>query len=358
VERNQKGKSFNAFRGNYTQQDVMQEVRRRLRKYAPMRTSVRNGRSFNFGTGGRTDIDFVFRGPDIVALAGYADDLVERSEKLGGIVRCRHDFEAQQAELRVRIDRERAADLGVDTSDIATSLRLMVGGEDEASRFRDEQVNEDYDVQLRLTEADRRDADTISRLWVPSSRGGPGGTAGLVRLDNLVKITRDTSPSRIDRLDRERQVSVRASVAPGYALADRIEALRGAVREMNLPIAYTTTVSGRARRARKDVHGVYLGVHPVRDLHVHDSRVAIREHGASVDDPLELAAVGAVCIVVALGNRRHAQSLFGARCARLVWRGEEERDLADRSHEQSAREGGWNVTKRSCRAIGIACVRF
>ena len=246
-----KGNPVNAFRGNYTQQDVMQEVRRRLRKYAPMRTSVRNGRSFNFGTGGRTDIDFVFRGPEIVALAGYADELVERSEKLGGIVDADTTLKLNKPELRVRIDRERAADLGVDTSDIATSLRLMVGGEEEASRFRDEQINEDYDVQLRLTESDRRDADTISRLWVPSSRGGPGGSAGLVRLDNLVKITRDTSPSRIDRLDRERQVSVRASVAPGYALADRIEALRGAVAEMNLPIAYTTTVSGRARELEK-----------------------------------------------------------------------------------------------------------
>ena len=240
-----KGNPLNAFRGNYTQQDVMQEVRRRLRKYAPMRTSVRNGRSFNFGTGGRTDIDFVFRGPDIVQLAAYADELVERSEKLGGIVDADTTLKLNKPELRVRIDRERAADLGVDTSDIATSLRLMVGGEDEASRFRDEKINEDYDVQLRLTEADRRDVDTISRLYVPSSRGG------LVRLDNLVHITRDTSPSRIDRLDRERQVSVRASVAPGFALADRIQALRGAVSEMNLPIAYTTTVSGRARELEK-----------------------------------------------------------------------------------------------------------
>src|SRR5688572_30185891 len=246
-----KGNPFNAFKGNYTQQDVMQEVRRRLRKYSPMRTSVRNGRSFNFGTGGRTDIDFVFRGPDIVALAGYADELVERSEKLGGIVDADTTLKLNKPELRVRIDRERAADLGVDTSDIATSLRLMVGGEEEASRFRDEQINEDYDVQLRLTEQDRSDAGTISRLWVPSSRGGSEGGAGLVRLDNLVKITRDTSPSRIDRLDRERQVSVRASVAPGYALADRIEALRGTVRDMNLPSAYTTTVSGRARELER-----------------------------------------------------------------------------------------------------------
>jgi HAE1 family hydrophobic/amphiphilic exporter-1 len=240
-----KGNPLNAFKGNYTQQDVMQEVRRRLQKYAPMRISVRNGRSFNFGAGGRTDIDFVFRGPDIVALAGYADELVERSKDLGGIVDADTTLKLNKPELRVIIDRERAADLGVDTSDIATSLRVMVGGEDEASRFRDESINEDYDVQLRLTEADRRDVSTISRLYVPSSRGG------LVRLDNLVKINRDTSPSRIDRLDRERQVSVRASVAPGFALGDRMEALRGAVREMNLPSAYTTTVSGRARELER-----------------------------------------------------------------------------------------------------------
>jgi HAE1 family hydrophobic/amphiphilic exporter-1 len=239
------GNPLKAFKGNYSQQDVMLEVRRRLQKYAAMRIGVRNAQSFNFGAGGRQDIDFVFRGPDLLALSGYADDLVERSKTLGGIVDADTTLKLNKPELRVVIDRERAADLGVDTSDIATSLRLMVGGEEQTSRFRDEAINEDYDVQLRLTEADRRDVGTISRLYVPSSRGG------LVRLDNLVKIKRDTSPSRIDRLDRERQVSVRASVAPGFALADRIDALRKTVATMNIPAAYTTSVSGRARELER-----------------------------------------------------------------------------------------------------------
>ncbi|CAN5445415.1 efflux RND transporter permease subunit [soil metagenome] len=240
-----KGNPVNAFRGNYSQQDVMQEVRSRLRKFAPIRAGVRNAPSFNFGAGGRFDIDFVFRGPEIQALSAYADDLVKRSEKLGGIVDADTSLKLNKPELRVAIDRERAAGLGVDTADIANSLRVMVGGDEEASRFRDESVNEDYDVQLRLIEGDRSDVPTISRLYVPTSRGG------LVRLDNLVKITRETSPSRIDRLDRERQVSVRASVAPGFALADRIEALRGTVTDMRLPPAYTTTVSGRARELER-----------------------------------------------------------------------------------------------------------
>ena len=239
------GHPLNAFKGNYSQQDVMLEVRRRLQKYAPMRVGVRNAPSFNFGAGGRFDIDFNLRGPDIVALAGYADELMKRSQTLGGIVDADTSLKLNKPELRVEIDRARAADLGVDSTDIATALRLMVGGEDRASRYRDESINEDYDVQLRLDEKDRSDVATIQRLYVPSSRGG------LVRLDNLVNIKRDTSPSRIDRLNRERLVSMRASVAPGFALADRIDALRGAVVQMNLPAAYSTTVSGRARELER-----------------------------------------------------------------------------------------------------------
>ena len=96
-----------------------------------------------------------------------------------------------------------------------------------------------------------------------------------MRLDNLVKIKRDTSPSRIDRLDRERLVSMRASVAPGFALADRIEALRGAVAQMNMPAAYTTTVSGRARELERTFTEFIWAFHALDHFHVHDSGVAV-----------------------------------------------------------------------------------
>ena len=148
-------------------------------------------------------------------------------------------------ELRVEIDRARAAALGVDTDDIATALRIMIGGDLRVSRFRDLGMNEDYDVQLRLAEGGRNDPATISRLYVPRANGG------LVRLDNLVQIVPGQTASRIDRVDRRRQVSLRGSVAAGYAQADRIAALRKAVEEMNLPPGYTTRVSGRARELER-----------------------------------------------------------------------------------------------------------
>jgi HAE1 family hydrophobic/amphiphilic exporter-1 len=238
------GHPLAAWRGNYTQRDVMQEVRRRMQKYAPLRFGVRNAPSFNIG-GGNNDIDFVFRGPELQQLAKYADALREKTKEIGGIVDADTTLKLDKPELRVHINRERAADLGVDTSDVSNALRLMVGGDQQVSRFRDPSVNEDYDVQLRLTEQDRKDTATISRLFVPSSRGG------LVRLDSLVDIKEEFSPSRIDRLDRQRQASMRAGVAPGFALADRIEALRQAAAAMNLPPAYSTTIAGRGRELEK-----------------------------------------------------------------------------------------------------------
>jgi HAE1 family hydrophobic/amphiphilic exporter-1 len=222
----------------------MQEIRKRLAKYAPLRFSVRNAPSFNIG-GGNNDIDFGIKGPELEQLSKYAEELRLKTKDLGGIVDADTTLKLDKPELRVHIDRARAADLGVDYSDISDALRLMVGGDDQVSRFRDPSVNEDYDVQLRLSDQDRTDSGTISRLTVPSSKGN------LVRLSNLVDIKEETSPSRVDRQDRQRIVSLRASVAPGYALADRLEALRKAAAAMNMPSSYTYTISGKGREMEK-----------------------------------------------------------------------------------------------------------
>lgn len=234
------GDPLEAFRNNYDQRDVMTQVRGALRKYSDIRAQVRNYPSFNIG-GGNYEIDFVIRGPSLEMLASYAEQLRVKANGLGGILDADTTLKLDRPELRVEIDRKRAADLGVEVADIAQALRTMVGGDLRVTRFRDPSVNEDYDVQLRLIDRYRDRAEVISRLYVPRTNGE------LVRLDNLVKIVPSTIPSRIDRLDRQRQVSLRASTGKGYALADRLEALRGAAEELNMPPAYTTSVSGRGR---------------------------------------------------------------------------------------------------------------
>ncbi len=232
-----------AFRDNYSQGEVMVEVRRRLRKFPEPRGNVRNIQSLNLG-GGRGDLDLAIRGPELTALAEYGEKLRLKAPEIG-VVDADSTLKLNKPELQVQIDRNRAADLGVSTGDIATALRVMVGGDDEVTRFRDSTVNDDNNVQLRLAEADRNDPATLGGLFVPRASGE------LVRLDNLVSIVSAESPSRIDRQDRQRQVNVRGNVAPGFAQADRIQAMQRAALELNMPAAYSTAVAGRARELER-----------------------------------------------------------------------------------------------------------
>ncbi len=240
-----RGEPLAVFEGNYSARDVQQKIRQRLRKFTHLRPTIRNPQTINLGSGsGFSDIDFAVRGPDLNQLVAYAERLRLRAPELG-LVDADITLKLDKPELRVEINRPRAADLGVDSTDIATALRLMVGGDERVSRFRDEQMNEDYDVQIRLQKGDRSDSATIARLFVPSTK------VGLVQLDNVVTLSPSQASSRIDRLDRQRQVSLRAGVGPGYALADRVEALRAEIASYNLPPGYSTTVAGRARELER-----------------------------------------------------------------------------------------------------------
>jgi len=230
---------WRAFQNHFSQRDVQQEIRRRLRALPHLRVQIRNPQTY-VGGGPNFDIDFSLLGPDLDVLYRHAEQLRQKAPELG-LLDADITIKLDKPELRVEIDRDRAASLNVDTADIANALRLMVGGDIRVTRFRDESMNEDYDVELRLKESDRDRPEQIPYLFVPR-RGG-----GLVRLDNLVKLVSTKTPSRIDRLDRQRQVSLRANVAPGYAQADRIAALRAEVARMGLPPEYSTRISGRAR---------------------------------------------------------------------------------------------------------------
>jgi HAE1 family hydrophobic/amphiphilic exporter-1 len=227
-----------------------------------MRTQVRNIAGFNIG-GGTFDIDLALRGPELEKLAEYGEALKVKAREIGGIVDVDTTLRLDKPELRVAIDRQRAADLRVDTQQIATALRLMVGGDDQVSRFHDPVVNDDYDVQIRLMPQFRGDLGTIQRLYVSrdttSSNAATGAASqvnlapggGLVRLDNVVKIAPAETASRIDRTDRQRETRLRAGIAPGYGQADRIELLKKTVAGMNLPSTYQTFVTGKAREMEK-----------------------------------------------------------------------------------------------------------
>ena len=244
------GRPRSAFEGVGSQSDVMSAIDARLKRLKELRCQVRNYPSFNIGTG-PFDVDFVIRGPELARLHEYGEALRQRAAAAGGFRGLDTTLRLDKPELQVEIDRDRAADLGVRARDVGTALRLMVGGADEVSRFRDPATGRNYDVRLRLSERDRDRGELIDQLRLPSARGGPDGGAALVQLSNVASVRPTLAASRIDRLDRQRMVSVRGGVAPGFALGDRLALLRELAADLGMPASYVTTLSGRSRELER-----------------------------------------------------------------------------------------------------------
>jgi HAE1 family hydrophobic/amphiphilic exporter-1 len=247
------GRPLGGFQGIFSQRDVMEAVRTRMKQFADVRIQVRNVMTLNQGSA-PVDVDFAIRGPDLQELSRYSEQLRRAGLQMPGLVDVDTTLRMTRPELRVFIDRDRAADLGVDAADIAGSLRIMVGGDDEVSRFRDDKAADDYDVEVRLANTDRRSLDTVAKLYVPSASGR------LIRLDNVVRLRETASPYRIESLDRQRVVNIRANITSGYALADRLEAIREEAAKLDLPPAYTTTVIGRGRELERTFNEFILAL--------------------------------------------------------------------------------------------------
>ena len=250
------GHPMNAFRNNISQREVMAAIRKDVSKYRDLRFRVSPQQTINIGNGGQ-DINLTFRGPDLEKLYNYAEQLRVHAPEYH-LVDADLNTRLDKPELHVEVDRERAADLGVDVDRISSALRLMVGGEQQVSLYHDPGINFDYDIDIRLSEAQRQDPDTISRLYVQSQQGN------MVRLDNLVKILPYRNASKISRLDRQRSVTFWANVPPGYALGDRLDVVQDAVAKLNMPPEYSAAISGQgkelARTFREFIFAFLLSV--------------------------------------------------------------------------------------------------
>lgn len=252
-----------AFRGNYSQREKMTEVRRRLNDIGDLQISVRNLTSFRQGSS--SDVDFAITGPNLQRLLAYSQSLYERAQQMPQLADTYVTMQLDNPELLVDIDRQRAATLDVDVTEIAETLRVAVGGDDRVSRYHDIDVDEAYDVEVRLVGLDRNDIESISQLYVRTGTQRQDQTttpvsiarqnaaeslltaSGHTRIDNLVDFSFATNASRIDRLSRQKMIAVRSNVAGGFGLTDGLEAMWQAVNELGIPEGMHVQVMGGGR---------------------------------------------------------------------------------------------------------------
>ena len=316
-----------------------------------LRVGVRNLQTFNIG-GGNRDIDFAIRGPELERAGRVRRGAARASRRAWASSTPTRRCKLNKPELRARIDRARAADLGVRTQDVAAALRLMVGGDQEVTRFRDRAGRRG----LRRPAAAVGGRSPRSRHHLAPLRVARQRRDGAPRLGRR-RSKKAQSPSRVDRLDRQRQANVRAGVAPGYALADRLEALRAAAAELGMPAGYTTAVSGRGRELERTFREFGWAFTAVDRVHVHGAGGAVREPAQPVHHPAVAAAVAALRAAVDLPDRQHAEPVFGARHAGAVRRRRQERASCRSITRSTCGARASSAARRSSRPIAIGCGR-
>jgi HAE1 family hydrophobic/amphiphilic exporter-1 len=191
-------------------------------------------------------------GPDLVRLAQDSLRLLNAVQQLPIITDSKAVVNLSNPELRVAVDRARAADLGVRVSDLARALRLMVSGEDEISSYRE--AGERYPVTIRVREDQRSDIDAIGGLMVPSTVGPP------VRVDNVATLARGFGPTVIQRFNRQFSMGIYADIKPGQPLDLAIREIQGAVRDLHLPPGYAAKFTGQSKLLDETTTNIVLAL--------------------------------------------------------------------------------------------------
>ncbi|HEV2800876.1 MAG TPA: efflux RND transporter permease subunit [Pyrinomonadaceae bacterium] len=222
-----------------SQTELMVRARELLKKYPPeLRSNIGQVQAISGGGQRNADIQYMIAGPDLQTLTKYSDELLKRMRTMPDVVDVDSSLISGKPELRIQIDRARAADLGVRVGDIAQSLNTMVAGQ-KVSTFN--QGTDQYDVRVRAIGEARASKENLERLFASSSK------LGWVSLDNLVRIEEGSGPSAIDRLNRQRQVTLTANVSPGGSQSGVLAELDNAVKGMNLEAGYQTGLVGRSK---------------------------------------------------------------------------------------------------------------
>jgi hydrophobic/amphiphilic exporter-1 (mainly G- bacteria), HAE1 family len=203
-----------------------------------LRTSIGQVAAFSGGGFRNADIQFVIGGPDLDKLTKYSDDLLAKLKTIPDVVDADSTFVTGKPELRVVIDRPRAADLGVRVGDIAQSLNTLIAGQ-KVSTFN--AGVDEYDVRVRAVGEFRASAEGVKRMLVASQK------VGWVSLDNLVRVEEGTGPSSIDRLNRQRQVTLLANTKPGGSQAAIIDKMTQFAKDERMDAAYSTGLAGRSK---------------------------------------------------------------------------------------------------------------
>ncbi|MBW8370432.1 MAG: efflux RND transporter permease subunit [Thiobacillus sp.] len=182
-------------------------------------------------------LQFVVQAPSYAELDKAVEALMAKVREYPGLVNADTDLKLNKPQLKVDINRDKAAQMGVGVDTIGRTLETLLGGR-EVTRFK--QAGEQYNVVVQLDPAARATPQDLTALYVRGSEGS------LTPLSNLVAVSETVAPKELNHFNRQRAAIISANIAPGYTLGEALTFMDQAAKE-TLPPSTRTALDGQSR---------------------------------------------------------------------------------------------------------------
>jgi HAE1 family hydrophobic/amphiphilic exporter-1 len=265
---------------------------------------------FEAGPFGQKPIQISVRGADIDEMDRISRELVAGMSGIRGIADVETSLEKSKPELKVRIDRGRASDLGLNAGPIGETLRAAVTGE--VATVIEDDAGDSHDVRVRLRADQRRYADDLLALTVPTDEDDPNGDKTLVPIREVASADPGSGPSTIRRKDLQREVRISAN-PDGRSLGELSADIEAAAAKITLPPGYDIVHGGDAEEL-KDMfanmfQALFLAV--VFIYLILASQFGSFSHPLSIMLSLPLSLVGVAIALLATRDTLNIMSMIG-----------------------------------------------
>lgn len=194
-------------------------------------------------------VSFVIGGPDYESVQSWSQEILQRAQENPNLINLETDFELTRPELRVNIDRQRAADLDVTVEDVGLTLQTVLASR-QVTTYMDR--GREYDVIVQAQDASRATPSDLGRIYLRPREGGD-----LIPLQALVDVEEVGANPDLRRIDRLPAVIISGSLAPGYDLGTALGYLNGLAQDY-LPPEARVSYQGLSREFQDSSAAIYL----------------------------------------------------------------------------------------------------
>jgi multidrug efflux pump len=195
-------------------QEIAGAIMREARKLPGVRVNINSPGSLG-RRGSNRPVEAVIGGPDYESLSKWSAQLIAAARQNPGLESVDTNYKERKPQLRVSIDRDRAADLGVSLQTVGRTLETVLGSRI-VTRYVDR--GREYNVILQARDDARQTVDDLTNIQVRSDRTGQ-----LIPLSSVVKIDETSGAMRLSRFNRTRAIEIQAGLAEGYTMGEAIK---------------------------------------------------------------------------------------------------------------------------------------